>query len=146
MPRTHGEIGDIYAKKVFDHRSRGKDQRNVEVHLSEHELSEILSHVAETARIGYIEDPKAPLMEGIGEALLRAQREADMADNPNHYRHIFATILPPDTTDDPICGSKLDEHWVGVHRVDGKIVRKPECPACNVRAEELRAQRKARTS
>lgn len=54
--------------------------------------------------------------------------------NPNDYKHIFATILPPSVEDNPICGAVLDREWHGRG--------KPECPACNAKREALLAQRK----
>lgn len=51
--------------------------------------------------------------------------------NPNDYKHIFATLLPPSVEDSPICGAALDREWLGRG--------KPECPACNAKREELLA-------
>ena len=49
--------------------------------------------------------------------------------NPNDFRHIFATVLPPSVEDNPICGATLDREWHGRG--------KPNCPACDEKRAEM---------
>ena len=51
--RTTFELGDQIAKRLFDSRSKARGPRNVEVHVSEGELRDLLAGAAELARIGY---------------------------------------------------------------------------------------------
>jgi hypothetical protein len=46
------ELGRVIARDFFDRRSKGRNRRNVEVHLSELELAELIAAVLAWARPG----------------------------------------------------------------------------------------------
>jgi hypothetical protein len=103
LPPTPENIGYAVARATFEVRGN-----HSEVHLNESELTALAYAAA-------------------NEQHIVASR------NPNQYRHIFNTILPPSVEDNPICGAVLDPEWEGRG--------KPDCPACETKRAELQARR-----
>lgn len=56
--------------------------------------------------------------------------------DPNGFRHMFNTILPPSVEDNPICGATLARDWTGTG--------KPDCPRCEAERQRLIARAEAR--
>lgn len=80
--KTPFEIGHNIATALFDQRSRGREQRNVEVHLSHGELADLLVGAASMAQRFTVEDIDT-LAAVAHERWVRHMRESGITSRPS---------------------------------------------------------------